>query len=122
LRPGHTYRLFLSQSGKLRFKSLDLTLACDEETTYRQGTESRCESRRVWQGPVWRQEQFEILRGRPFEVQCDLQVPAWAMHSFKADHNELNWKLVVQGRLAGWPRYQREFPVIVYPADGSQEP
>ena len=37
------------------------------------------------------------------------------MHSFKSDNNELNWSLVVDGKVAGWPDYQRSFPVIIYP-------
>jgi len=37
------------------------------------------------------------------------------MHSFKSDHNEIHWSLVVEGKVRGWPDYQRWFPVVVYP-------
>jgi hypothetical protein len=30
-------------------------------------------------------------------------------------HNEVQWKLIVQGHVAGWPDYVREFPLLVYP-------
>ena len=51
-----------------------------------------------------------------------MSVPAGAMHSFKADHNEINWMLVVEGDVAGWPDYKRSFPVIVRPANGEHRP
>jgi len=47
-----------------------------------------------------------------------LSVPPGAMHSFKSDHNEIGWTLLVQGDVAGWPDYQRAFPIIIRPNDG----
>ena len=43
------------------------------------------------------------------------------MHSFKADHNEINWALVIEGDVAGWPNFKRSFPVIVRPEKGSSD-
>jgi hypothetical protein len=40
------------------------------------------------------------------------------MHSFAANHNEIAWKLVVEGEAAGWPAYRRTFPVIICPGSG----
>ena len=100
-------------------KALALLLVAEEEATYRQGTDTRCETRRVCQRKVFRRENFEIGGGLPFEAQCELEVPARAMHSFKAEHNEIRWKLIVKGELVGWPAYERDFPVIVYPAQRS---
>jgi len=37
------------------------------------------------------------------------------MHSFRSGHNEVSWKIVVKGDVAGWPDYERSFPLIVYP-------
>ena len=37
------------------------------------------------------------------------------MHSFRSEHNEISWKLLVKGAVAGWPDYERSFPVIVHP-------
>jgi hypothetical protein len=118
LLAGATYELLVSQSGRLRMKSLDVLLVSEEEATYRQGTDLRVEKRRVYEQPLFHQENLEIHRGTPLEIRCPLQIPAKAMHSFKAEHNEIGWKLVVQGNPAGWPRYQREFPLIVYPGGG----
>lgn len=114
--PGQPYRVFLSQAGRLRFKALELWLICEEEATFRQGTHTRTETQRVFQLPVFRREQFEVHRGRPFEAHCELLVPPGVMHSFKSEHNEVNWKLLVKGDVLGWPGFTRSFPVVVYPA------
>lgn len=122
LYPGEACRLFVSQWGRLRMKSLEVLLVCEEAATYRQGTDTRAETREVYRREVFRREGFEVHRGLPFEAECGLAVPAVAMHSFKADHNEINWKVVVRGDAVGWPDYERAFPIIVHPANGRPKP
>jgi hypothetical protein len=116
LYPGGQYELFFTQTGRLRMNRLEVLLACDEEATFVHGTNTRVETQRVWQAPVFSEENFEICRGAPFEGRCAIEVPPLAMHSFKAEHNEVAWKIVVRGEAAGWPAYERTFPVLVYPA------
>jgi len=118
LHPGESCRLFVSQSGRLKVNSIEVLLVCEEEATYRQGTDTRTETREVHRQRIFRREGFEVHRGLPFEAECELAVPVGAMHSFKADHNEVNWKVVVEGDVAGWPDYKRYFPVIVRPGNG----
>jgi hypothetical protein len=118
LKPGGQYRLFLSQAGRLKFRSLCVALVCEEEAAYRQGTNTRAETRQVYRQELLCREDFRIERGRPFESESELTVPEGAMHSFKADHNEIRWKVVVSGEPAGWPRYERAFRVIIHPASG----
>lgn len=115
LHPAGQYRLFVSQSGRLSINSLEVSLVCQEKASYRQGTDTRTETREVYRQQVFLQEGFEIHRGMPFEAQCDVEVPGRAMHSFKSDHNEINWKLLVKGDVQGWPDFERAFPVIVHP-------
>jgi hypothetical protein len=116
LRPGERYRLFVSQTGRLRMKSMEVLFVCDEETTYRQGTDTRTETKRVYEQPLVRRERFEVRASAPFEADCEAQVPAGAMHSFKSGHNEVAWKIVVKGSPVRWPDYERSFRVIVYPS------
>jgi hypothetical protein len=116
LFPGGQYKVFLSQAGQLKIRSLVLQLVCEEEATYRQGTNTRKETCRVFQRQVFRRDNVEVHRGMPFEIQCDLEIPARAMHSFQAGNNEVHWKLLVQGDVVGWPPYERAFPVVVYPS------
>ena len=46
--------------------------------------------------------------------------PARAMHSFSAPHNAVSWMLVVRGRMARWPEFERRFPLYVYPLSTAQ--
>ncbi len=118
LRPGGQCRLFLSQSGWLTVNTMRVSLVCEEAATYRQGTDTRTETQEVYRQELFRREGFEIQSGLPFETEIEWNVPEGAMHSFKADHNEINWTLVVEGDVARWPNYKRSFPVIVRPANG----
>ncbi|HEY2881654.1 MAG TPA: hypothetical protein VGJ15_04460 [Pirellulales bacterium] len=115
LWPGKTYALHLVQGGSLTMNSLEVLLQCEEVATYRQGTDSRTDRRVVHRQNVFHRNQFEIAPGQNFEALFDLHVPPLAMHSFKSDHNEVQWKLVVRGNVEGWPPFERSFPVVVYP-------
>lgn len=120
LFPGGRYQLFLSQSGQLRVNSLSLWLTCEEEATYRQGTDTRTSTQCVQEVELLQREAFDIQRGMPFETSCDFEVPPGAMHSFEAPHNKVKWKLEVRGDIAGWPDFKRAYSVHVYPAVGEQ--
>jgi hypothetical protein len=122
LFPGGRYRVFLSQSGWLTVKTLRLSLVCEEAATYRQGTDARTETKEVHRQELLRQGDFEIRGGMPFEQEIELKVPEAAMHSFVAAHNEIAWKLVVEGDVAGWPPYKRAFPLVVRPAVAEPKP
>jgi hypothetical protein len=118
LFPGGRYRVFLSQSGWLTVNRLRLLLVCEEVATYRQGTDTRTETREVFRKELFRRDSFEIRGGEPLECEVDLTLHEGAMHSFAATHNGIDWTLVVEGDVAGWPEYKRAFPVIVRPATG----
>ncbi len=118
LYPGGEYDLFVSQAGHLTMKSLEVVLRCEEQATYRQGTDTRTETRCVLESPVLAEHDFEILPAKPFESQCRVRIPECAMHSFKSDHNQIGWKLLVRADDARGRDYQRAFPVIVHPRSG----
>jgi hypothetical protein len=116
LLPGRGYRLFFSQSGNLTLKTIEVSLACEEEAVFRQGTNARTESREVYRRPLHEIVGATIRPGEPLEAECDLPIPPEAMHSFRANHNQVQWKLTVRGEIVGWPGFQRSFPVVVRPA------
>lgn len=118
LQPGGLYRVFLSQSGRLKVKRLRVSLVCEEAATYRQGTNTRREVREVYRQELLVRDAFEIERSTPFDSEFDLLMPAGAMHSFLARHNQIQWKLVVDGETVNWPEFHRAFTVIVRPRDG----
>jgi len=127
LLPGKSYRLFLSQSGSLTLKSIEVSLICEEEAVFRQGTNVRTENREVFRQSLHATAGAIIRPGEPLEAECDLPIPSTAMHSFRASHNQVQWKLIVQGDSVGWQGFQRSFPVLVRPeiiarANGRTEP
>jgi hypothetical protein len=117
LYPGGEYQVFLSQPGRLTVNSLSLSLICNEEATYRQGTNTRTETRQVFRQELFRRDNFEIPAGLSFETNCSLEVPEGVMHSFKSMHNAIDWTLVVEGDIANWPDLKRAFSIIIYPAN-----
>jgi len=122
LQPGRSYSLYLSQAGHLTMKTLAVNLVCEEAATYRQGTDVRTEQKHVFDRQVYRQTDFRISPGEPFEREVRLEIPPEAMHSFQSEHNAINWKLVVHGEADAWPPFERSFPIIVYPHyDGNED-
>ncbi|MCA9154565.1 MAG: hypothetical protein KDA62_04585 [Planctomycetales bacterium] len=120
LLPGREYQVFFSQAGHLTIKRLKLSLVCEEEATYQQGTDVRTEVRRVFKQVVLRRDDFKISPASVFEEVATFRVPTHVMHTFQSFHNAIKWKLVVQGKAAGWPLFERWFPVIVFPPPGVQ--
>ncbi len=115
LYPGHEYRYYLSQSGRLRLRSLELFLVCEEEATYRQGTDVRTSSCVVLEESLFRRDDFSIDPGTPFELESSFCVPPQAIHSFCSPHNRVLWKLVVRAEVEAWPILVRAFPLVIYP-------
>lgn len=118
LLPGHGYRLFLSQSGNLKLKTIEVSLICEEEAVFRQGTNARTESREVFRQSLYAAAAV-IRPGEPLEAECDLPIPAGAMHSFRAHHNQIQWKLIVSGEIVGWQGFHRSFLIVVRPLLGT---
>ncbi|MEQ8787617.1 MAG: hypothetical protein RIC55_15040 [Pirellulaceae bacterium] len=115
LRPGQRYEVFLAQAGQMSIDSLQVMLVCEEEATFSQGTDVRTETRRVHCACVLEEPAFTVEPGMPYERRCELIVPAAAMHSFRAAHNAIHWKLIVRGQPRRRTAFERTFPVIVYP-------
>jgi hypothetical protein len=116
LVPGEEYQLFLSQSGRLSVEKLEMLLVCEEEATFRQGTDTVTSSQTVRVHPLFEKQHFEIDPREPFEVRCSFSVPAGAMHSFRADHNTIKWKLVIRNKATRQRDFERSYPVVIVPA------
>jgi hypothetical protein len=120
LVPGREYQVAIAQQGHIRVKSLELWLLCEEEATYRQGTDIRTEVRRVYEERLWSHCDFQIEPAEPFQATASLPIPAAAMHSFHSAHNSVNWQLAVRGEVAGWPPFERGFSIVVYPGEATR--
>ncbi len=119
LFPGRKYEVFLSQTGRLPVRWFQVQLVCEERATYQQGTDTRTSTACVYRETVLNERKFEIPPGGAFETHFAIHVPESAMHSFSAAHNAVSWALVVRGRMARWPEFERWFPLCVYPISAS---
>lgn len=115
LAPGGQCELFVAQTGKLDVNSFDVLLVCEEEATFRQGTDTVTSTGMVSADTVFSKERFEIDGIEPYEVRCPLRVPDDAMHSFRAAHNVVQWKLLVRSNVNGRRNSERSFPIVVVP-------
>jgi hypothetical protein len=115
LYPGRKYEAFLSQTGRLHVRWFLVQLVCEERATYQQGTDTRTATAIVHRETVFSERKFEIPPGGAFEAHFTVALPSSAMHSFSADHNAVSWMLVVRGRMARWPEFERRFPLYAYP-------
>jgi hypothetical protein len=121
LYPGRQYELFISQTGRLKLEIFEVLLVCEEEASYRQGTDTRTATRRVCQRRILRREAPVVRPGEPLELTAALDVPAGAMHSFRAGHNRIHWRLIVKGKAAHRSEFDRSFRLNVNPGAGGGE-
>lgn len=121
LQPGREYTLYASQAGKLNLRRLRVELVCEEETTYRQGTDVRIDRHRAYTQILHTQRDLTIDPYRPWSQELAFTLPADAMHSFQSAHNAVCWKITVSGEARPWPSFCRNFPVVVHPPGGPQK-
>jgi len=115
LYPGRRYDAHVTQTGRLHVRWFQIQLVCQEQATYQQGTDTRTATAVVHRETVFSQRKFDISPAAAFEAPFSFVVPAGAMHSFEAAHNAVSWALVVRGKMARWPEFERRFPLCVYP-------
>src|SRR5262249_15398113 len=105
--------LFIEQAGNLSVERFRVLLVCDEEATYRQGTNARTATRRVYEQEVYRRDKAASQPG--LQIRTEIEIPAAAMHSFRSEHNQVCWKLLVSGEVARRGDFERSFLLHVYP-------
>ncbi len=120
LIPGREYQVSLSQHGHIDVRKLQLVLRCEEDVTYRQGTDLRSESRVVHEHTLLVAENIKIVPSEAYQQTCLLAIPSDAMHSFESPHAAVHWRLVVKGLVEGWPPFQRGFAIVVHPGEATQ--
>lgn len=110
--PGGAAELEWTFDGRYdRIRRLTLRLEGRERATYRRGTDTRTDTNVFAAVPLFETDRNDLMaRGK-----CSLHVPAGAMHTFRATHNEIRWFLVLHGEIAKWPDVQEEFEIEVPP-------
>ena len=117
LTRGKSYSLYLSlpQNGQLRFDGFTMSLVCEERCVYRFGTDAQSMSQKVYERLILGGDETTVRPNEAFEAEVTFTVPDTAMHSFRARNNSVEWKLLLRGRIKGWPDYERAYPIVVYP-------
>lgn len=114
--PGKPNKIFLSQSGRLRLRLLDVRLVCVEEATFNQGTNTLTERRQIYSSRLIRKRGVRLVAREPFQHQIEFALPAGAMHSFQSSSNRITWQIEVHGQTKGFPKVVRTFEIVVVPA------
>ncbi len=115
LRPGGRYDVLLAQGGSGDLHELSMALECEEQATFRQGTDTRSETLVVHRESLRTWRDVRVAPGTRFEALGSMVVPPHAMHSFTSEHNAVRWRIVVRGIPVRWPPFTRVFPVVVFP-------
>ena len=115
LRPGGRYDVLLAQSGSGDLRELAMTLECEEQATFHQGTDTRSETLVVYRAPLRTWRDIRVSPGTRFEAIGGVAIPSDAMHSFASEHNAVRWRIVIHGVPARWPPFTRIFPVVIFP-------
>jgi hypothetical protein len=112
---GQLYTMFLTQPARVRLRLLELVLECEEQATFRQGTDIRTESAVVCNRLLFRKRGLDVEENQVFQTAVDLAIPGEAMHSFRSKNNSIGWRIRLTATVTGWPPVERRFPVIVVP-------
>jgi len=112
---GKSCTVSVTQFGRVRLKLFDLLLDCNEEVTFRDGTEYRTECQQVSQTRIYRSRGVQLNPANAFTVNCRFTIPPTAMHSFQSPHNRVMWSLSVLCTSRGWPDQLTTFPLLVLP-------
>ncbi len=112
---GKPYGLFLSQPARLRLRLLELVLECEEQATFRQGTDIRTETLVVYSQLLFRKRGLDVVENQVFQTAVEMSVPPQAMHSFRSKNNNIQWRIRLNATVTGWPPIDRRFPIVVIP-------
>ncbi|MBI3827989.1 MAG: DUF3592 domain-containing protein [Planctomycetes bacterium] len=111
--PGGHFEVLVAQYGHMTVNELSVWLICEEKATYRQGTNTRTDTHRVYEKKLDARTGFAITGAGKEELRTKAEIPADAMHSFKAGHNAIRWFLEVRADIERWPDFKRGFPFRV---------
>ena len=116
LLPGESFQALIEQQGHMHVNALEARLLCREKAVYRQGTDTRTATEDVVDLPLDKVENLRIAG--QLTRQFEGRIPENAMHSFKAGHNEIDWRIVVTADIERWPDFKRSFRLRVLAGDG----
>ncbi len=115
LCPGQATSILIVQSGQMQLHQITAMLVCEESVSYTEGTTTRNESKRVHCTLITNAKEVAIRSSEPWEHSGKVTLPANVMHTFASSNNKVEWKVIVEGKVANWPDFSWEYPVVVRP-------
>ncbi len=114
LLPGDSAQYFIVQSGDFQITELVVMLECIEQARYRQGSSTTTVEDKVLELELAREQNVQARDRLPCH-EGRFEIPPEAMHSFKASHNSIVWRLVVTMDIPNKPDVEDEFEFRVAP-------
>jgi len=91
--------------------NMNITLACKEWVQYTRGTNTVTKEEKFFEELVFdTDDRFQMANGS-----ITFNIPENAMHSFSARHNRIEWVIIVNISLPGWPDILDEYNFTVLP-------
>ena len=119
--PGRKVKACLFLRGRVEAKRLDVFVKCDEIARYVQGTNSICHRHEIFSRPVYTQYALDVPAKSEEQARFTFALPIGVAHSFVAEHNEIEWKIVVQMEFADGGVFTRDFAIVVHPFLGERD-
>ena len=118
---GQVGKILVSQHGPLNVDQYTISLRCRELTTFTEGTDTRTDSKEVFRQLLF-EEKSPIINGlEPYRNILNFTIRDGAPASFKAEHNEIRWDILVEGVRRGQTAFSRSFPFEVQATFAVQE-
>jgi hypothetical protein len=96
LLPGARLDLRVVVHGTAPFRVLRLGVECVEEVSYRAGSSTSTDTLLAYREMLEERRDFRVPRGEPLTVARSWVVPKSAMHTFRASHSQLRWRLGIE--------------------------
>ncbi len=117
LRLGETYSVSWKLDGRSnRLQQLTLSLEGREQATYRRGTDTRTEHSVFHRHILVDEQRLHFTEGS-----FSLPIPRDSVPSFKAQRNEIQWRILVAGDIPFWPDVSESFQLWVSPPKAFDE-
>jgi hypothetical protein len=116
LIPGRDVALRIHHSGQDRIRKFRVSLKGFEKITYQKGSDRMHEEWLMHEQSVMQAENLSLRSHKPLQQECTVSLPLDAMHSFRAEHHEIAWNVVMSITPEGGSEVKKVFPVRVTPA------
>lgn len=121
IRPGDTfeYQARFGPSTPAVFLTFKTAILCEESVTYRVGTDTRHESKVVYEAPLDSAENVPRAEAEQAFGSGAVVFPADAMHTFKSSNNKLRWFFQMTIGVSG-PDLKGRYEIEVLPEPGGE--